>query len=89
MEDLVNRFLQIQHIDPVYFVTTLIDVAAIYVWGKLKGGLSVTLRSLYNAIIVVAFVMTAAVVCKVFGVIDDWRELKTIWTSVASIWSNP
>jgi predicted MFS family arabinose efflux permease len=79
MQEIISRFLQSSHIDPVYFVTGIADIVALFLWGKLKKGLSNTQRALYKAIILVAIILTAAVLCKVFGVINDWKELKSIW----------
>ena len=80
MKDLINRFLESSHVDPVYFITCIVDVVAILLWGKLKGGLSELQRSLYKAIIFVAIVLTAATLSKYFGVIKNWKELKSIWS---------
>ncbi len=79
MRDLITDFLQSAHIDPVYFVTCAVDVIAFILWKKLKTGLSVTQRSFYNAFIFVSVVLTIVVLCKVFGVIKDWSELRSIW----------
>jgi hypothetical protein len=38
-------------------------------------------RSLYKAIIVVAMLLTAGTVCKLFGIIKDWKELESLWNS--------
>ena len=81
MEEIIRRFLESSHTDPVYFVTCLVDVIAVFLWGKLKEGMPEYMRSLYKAIIFVAVVLTAGVLCKYFGVINDWKELRTIWSS--------
>lgn len=79
MRDLIVRFLESSHIDPVYFITGIVDIISIFLWGRLKGGLSNLQRSLYKAIIFVAMVLTAGALCKFFGLINDWKELKSIW----------
>jgi hypothetical protein len=81
MQDLINRFLESSRIDPLYFVTCIVDVIAIFLWGRLKGGLSDLQRSLYKAVIFVAMVLTVGALCKFFGLIKDWRELRSIWSS--------
>ena len=81
MQDLINRFLQSSHVDPIYFITCIADIVSVFLSTRLKRNLSVWQRSLYDAIIVVAIVLTAAVLCKYFGVIQDWKELKSIWSS--------
>ncbi len=40
-----------------------------------------TQRSLYEAIIIVAIIVTAVAACKYFGLIKDWKELQTFWNS--------
>jgi len=79
MEEIIARFLRSSHIDPFYFVTCLVDVLSVFLWRRLKGALSYSQRSLYNAIIVVAVVLTVVALCKFFGLIKDWKELESIW----------
>ncbi len=81
MRDLVVRFLEYSHTDPVYFATCLIDVVSIFLWTKLKRPLSSFQRALYTAVIVVAFVLTAGVLCKYFGLFNDWKDLQSLWSS--------
>jgi len=79
MRDLIVRFLQSSHVDPVYFFTCVVDVVSIFLWRKLSGPLTDFQRSMFKAVIVVAFVLTAGVLCKVFGLIKDWKELESVW----------
>jgi hypothetical protein len=81
MENLISRFLASSHIDPLYFVTCIVDVVSIYLWTRLKEALPDSERSLYKAVIIVAIVLTAGALCKFFGVVKDWRELESIWRS--------
>jgi hypothetical protein len=81
MQDLIFRFLKSSGVDPVYFITCIVDVIAIFLWVRLKRGLSDLQRSLYRAIILVAIVLTAGALCKFFGLIMDWKELESIWSS--------
>ena len=81
MQYLINRFLESSRIDPVYLITCIVDVISIFLWRRLKGGLSDLQRSLYRAIIFVAIVLTAAALCKFFGLIKNWKELESIWSS--------
>ncbi len=81
MRDLITRFLISSGIDPVYFVTLLVDIVAIVFAGKLKRGLTVTQRSFYKAIILVAVLLTAGVLAKIFGFITSWKDLKSLWTT--------
>ncbi len=81
MQYLITRFLQNSHIDPVYFVTCIIDIVSYFLWGRLRKGLTTTERSLYKAIIFVAFVLTVASLSKVLGFFQEWKELKDIWKS--------
>lgn len=81
MRDLIERFLQDSGIDPVYFITCIVDVLALYLVTRLKLGLTTTQRSMYLAVIIVAVLLSAGVLCKVFGIIADWRELKSLWNS--------
>ncbi len=81
MHDLIVRFLESSRIDPVYFITCIVDVIALFFWGKLKGGLPDWQRSLYRAVILVAIVLTAGVLCKFFGLIKNWKELESNWSS--------
>jgi hypothetical protein len=81
MQDLINRFLVSSHIDPIYFITGIVDVISIFLWRGLKGGLPDWQRALYKAMIFVAFVLTAGALCKFFGLITDWKELESIWSS--------
>ena len=80
MENLIARFLESSHIDPVYFVTCIVDIIALILWRRLKRGLSVLERSLYTAIILVAIVLTAGALCRLFGIIKDWKEFESIWS---------
>ncbi len=75
MKDIIVQFLQDSQIDPVYFITGILDIAAYILWGKLKGGLTNAQRALYKAVIVVAILLTAASLTKYFGYIKDWNEL--------------
>jgi hypothetical protein len=81
MQDLIFRFLQSSRIDPVYFVTCIVDVISVFLWRRLKGDLPDLQRSLYRAMIFVAIVLTAGALCKYFGLIKDWKELESIWSS--------
>lgn len=81
MQDLISRFLASSRIDPVYFVTCIVDVISIFLWTRLKGALPDSQRSLYRAIILVAIVLTAGALCKFFGLIKDWKELESVWRS--------
>jgi hypothetical protein len=81
MQDLINRFLVSSHIDPVYFITCIVDAISIFLWTRLKGHLTDLQRSLYRATIFVAIVLTAGALCKYFGFITDWKELESIWSS--------
>ena len=85
MNDLVIRFLQSSGIDPVYFITCIVDAVSIFLWTRLKRQLSVLQRSLYDAIILVAIVLTAVALCKFFGLINDWKELKSFWSFLHGI----
>ncbi|MGB2867735.1 MAG: hypothetical protein WBD36_04745 [Bacteroidota bacterium] len=76
MKDLLVRYLQSSHSDPVYFLTFVVDIASIFLLGRLKHGLSDAQRALYKAVIVVAFMLTAVCLFKYFGVIKDWKELE-------------
>jgi hypothetical protein len=79
MENILSRFLESSHIEPIYFITCMVDVLSILLWKKLKGGMPDWQRALYKAIILVAVVLTAAVTCRYFGFIKDWKELKSFW----------
>lgn len=79
MENLLSRFLELQHIEPVYFITCMVDIVAIVLWSSLKKGLSILQRSLYQAVILVAFLLTAGVLCRIFGLIHDWKDLEALW----------
>ncbi|HEY6953544.1 MAG TPA: hypothetical protein VI758_14145 [Bacteroidota bacterium] len=81
MRDLLGRFLQSSGIDPVYFVTCIVDVISLFLWRKLKEPLTESQRALFKAVILVALVMTVYVLCKFFGVINDWRDLEPNWSS--------
>jgi hypothetical protein len=81
MSDLIFRFLQSSRVDPVYFITCIVDVISVFLWRRLKRGLPVLQKSLYRAIILVAIVLTAGVLCKFFGLIKDWKEFESIWSS--------
>ena len=81
MEDIVSRFLQLSHTDPVYFITIVVDVLAIFLWGRLKRGLTDSERGLYRAVILVAMALSAATLSKFFGLINDWKELRSIMSS--------
>lgn len=81
MDHIISRFLASSHIDPVVFITCVVDVVSIFLWRGLKGTMPETQRSLYKAVIIVAIVLTAGTLCKYFGVIKDWRELESIWKS--------
>jgi hypothetical protein len=72
MKDLLVRFLQSSHIEPVYFVTFVADLVALFLSRRLKRGLTDLQRALYWAIILVAITMTAGSLCKFFGIIKDW-----------------
>ncbi len=78
MEEIVSRFLQASHIDPVFFITGIADILAYFLWKGLNKGLSNTQRALYKAIIFVAFALTSACLGKYFGFIKDWKELGVI-----------
>ena len=79
MQYLITRFLESSHIDPVFLITGIVDVISVYLWRKLKGGLPDWQRSLFRAVIFVAIVLTAGALCKYFGLIKDWKELKPNW----------
>jgi hypothetical protein len=79
MQYIIARFLESSHIDPVYFVTLIVDVVAVFLWFRLKRHLPTIQRSLHTAIIIVAIVLTAGVLFKYFGVIKDWKELRSLW----------
>jgi len=81
MRDLLVRFLQSTGIDPFYFVTCIVDAVSIVLWRRLKAPLSDSQRSIYRAIILVAFVLTAIAFCKFFGLIKDWKEIEPNWSS--------
>lgn len=76
MQDILIRFLQSSRIDPLYFVTCVVDVISIFLWSRLGKPLTVTQRSLYKAVIFVAIVLTIGAFCRYFGLIGDWRELE-------------
>lgn len=86
MKDILVRFLQSSHIDPVFFVTFVLDVAAYYLSKKLKKGISDLQRALYWAVILVAMAFTFASFAKVFGIIKDWNELRPIWQALRGLW---
>ncbi len=79
MQELITRFLQSSHADPVYFVTGVVDLFSLILWGQLRKGLSNTQRALYRAIIVVAFLLTVACLSKYLGFIQEWKDLRTIF----------
>jgi len=79
MQYLITRFLESSHIDPVYLITGIVDVISFFLWRKLKRGLPDWQRSLFKAVIFVAIVLTAGALCKYFGLIKDWKELKPNW----------
>ncbi len=81
MQYLIARFLEDSHIDPVYLVTVIVDVVSVFLWTRLKKDLSVLRRSLYTSMILVSVILTAGVLCKVFGYITDWKELLSFWSS--------
>lgn len=80
MKHLIGRFLEAWHIDPVYFVIGMVDVFSVFLWMRLKGGLPEWQRSLFRAVILVAILLTAAALCKYFGLIKDWKDLKPGWS---------
>ena len=77
MRDLIERFLQDSGIDPVYFVTGIVDALALYLATRLKLGLTVTQRSLHISVIIVAILMSAGVIGKAFGLITNWHDLQS------------
>jgi hypothetical protein len=79
MKDLIVRFLQASRIDPVYFVTCVVDVIAIFLWRGLRRGTTATKSALYKAVILVAIVLTAASLSRFFGLIKHWKELEFIF----------
>jgi len=79
MKDLITRFLVASRVDLFFFMTGIVDVFAVFLWSRLKGGLPEWKRSLYKAVIFVAMVLTAVALCKYFGLIKDWKELKPNW----------
>jgi hypothetical protein len=81
MQYIIARFLEDSHIDPIYLVTAIVDIVSVFLWLRLKNDLTVLRRSLYTSMIVVAMIMTAGVLCKVFGYITDWKDLMSFWTS--------
>ncbi len=85
MRDLITRWILLSGIDPVYFITGIVDILALYLLGRLKKGLTVHQRALYKAVIVVAILLTAGVLSKVFGLITEWKDLKTLWDTYASL----
>ena len=81
MNDLIVRFLQSTGIDPVYFITGILDIVSIFLWTTLKKPISDLQRSLVKAIILVAIVLTVAGLCKLFGFFTDWKQLEPRWSS--------
>ena len=81
MQDLIFRFLKSSGIDPVYFITGIIDVISLSLWRSLKRDLSDSQRALYKAVILVAIVLTAYALCKFFGLLINWKELESVWSS--------
>ena len=79
MQYLITRFLESSGIDPVFFITGMVDVLSVFLWRRLKGGLPDWKRSLYRAVIFVAILLTAAALSKYFGLINEWKELKPHW----------
>ncbi len=79
MNYLITRFLESSHINPVYFITGIVDVLSVFLWWRLRGGLPDWKRSLYRAVIFVAIVLTAYALSKYFGLIKDWKELVPNW----------
>jgi hypothetical protein len=71
MQDLIFRFLKNSGIDPIYFITGILDVIAVFLWGRLKANLSNWQRAFYKAIILVAIALTAGAVCKFYGLITE------------------
>jgi hypothetical protein len=80
MQYLITHFLESSHIDPVYFITGIVDVISVFLWRRLKRGLPDWQRSLYRAVIFVAIVLTAYALSKYFGLIKDWKELLPNWS---------
>ena len=81
MGNLISRFLASSHLDPIYFVTCIVDLVSIFLWRRLKEALPDTEKALYKAVIIVAIVLTAGALCKFFGLINDWSELESLWRS--------
>jgi hypothetical protein len=81
MVNLISRFLASTHLDPFYFTTCIVDVISFFFWRRLKDTLPDSEKALYKAIIIVAIVLTAGALCKFFGLINDWKELESIWRS--------
>lgn len=81
MEDLLVRFLHSSGIDPVYFVTGIVDLISIFLWTRLKLHLSDVQRSMYKATIIVAILLTAGVLCKYFGFVTNWKDVESFWNS--------
>ena len=79
MKDLISRLLQSSHIDPVYFVTCVLDVAALFLWKGLKRGTPPVQSALYKAVILLAILLTAGTLSKLFGLITEWKELESLW----------
>jgi hypothetical protein len=80
MKYLIARFLESSHIDPVYLVIGIVDIISIFLWKRLQGGIPDWQRSLFRAVILVAILLTLGALCKYFGFIKDWKELKPNWT---------
>ena len=79
MKDLISRLLQSSHIDPVYFVTAVLDITAYFLWRGLKRGTPPMQSALYKAVILLAILLTAGTLARLFGLITDWKELESIW----------
>ena len=81
MKDLVFRFLQSSGIEPIYLVTGILDIISLSLWRALKKDLSDSQRALYKSVILVATALTAYAFCKFFGLLGDWKELESVWSS--------
>lgn len=79
MKDLIVRLLESSRIDPIYFVTCLLDLYALFLWRGLRRGTTATRSALYKAVIVVAIALTAVSLSRFFGLIKSWKELEFFW----------
>ncbi|MBI3004804.1 MAG: hypothetical protein HYY49_05245 [Ignavibacteriales bacterium] len=80
MKQLIARFLESSHVDPVYLIIGIVDLMSVFLWRRLRGGIPEWQRALFKAVIIVAIVLTAAALCKHFGLINDWKDLRPNWS---------